>query len=105
MTATAATLLQERLGLSDGELLDVLAIDPLTLLVGDDLAHKPELALLLALTEEHDAALLRRWLRVEGRLGRPSELLAARDFEAFEDALADLAAHGFTIGGQARRRA
>jgi hypothetical protein len=99
VTATAAKVLQERLGLADGELLDVLAVDALTLLAGDDLAHKPELALLLTLTDEHDAALLRRWMRVGGPHGRPIELLTRRDFEAFEDALADLAARGFTIGG------
>ena len=98
LTATAARLLQERLGLSDDELLDALAVDPLTLLAGDDLAHRPELPLLLALTEEHDPALLRRWLRVAGRRGRPVELLTGRDFGAFEDALADLGERGFRIG-------
>jgi hypothetical protein len=100
LTATAARLLQERLGLSDDELLDVLAVDPLTLLAGDDLAHRPELALLLALTEEHDAALLRRWLRVGGRHGRPLDLLTERDFGGFEHALADLGERGFRIGGR-----
>jgi len=99
VTATAARLLQERLGLSDEELLAVLAVDPLTLLAGDELSHRPELALLLALTEEHDDALLRRWVRAGGRRGKPIELLTARDFGAFEDALGDLAERGFTIGG------
>jgi hypothetical protein len=99
MTATAARLLQERLGLGDDELLEVLAVDPLTLVAGDELAHRPELSLLLTLTEEHDPALLRRWLRVSGRRGRPIELLVTRDFGAFENALADLAERGFTIGG------
>ena len=99
MTTTAARLLQERFGLSDAELLAALDVDPLTLLAGDDLAHRPQLPLLLALTDEHDPALLRRWLRVDGRRGRPVELLTSRDFGAFEDALADLAERGFTIGG------
>ena len=99
MSATAARLLQERLGLSDAELLEVLAVDPLTLLAGDDLPHRPELPLLLALTEEHDPPLLRRWFRVSGQRGRPVELLVRRDFGAFEDALAKLAERGFTIGG------
>jgi hypothetical protein len=99
VSATAARLLQERLGLTDGELLEVLAVDPLTLVAGDELAHRPELPLLLALTADHDPALLRRWLRVSGRRGRPIDLLARRDFGAFEDALADLAERGFTIGG------
>lgn len=99
MSATAARLLQQRLGLSDDELLAVLDVDPLTLLAGDDLSHRPELALLLALTEDHDAGLLRPWLRIAGRRGRPLELLTRREFAAFEDALGELAERGFTIGG------
>jgi hypothetical protein len=79
---TAARLLQERLGLTDDELLAVLDVDPLTLVAGDELPHRPELALLLALTAEHEPSLLRIWVR-----NGPIELLLARDFAAFEDEL------------------
>jgi hypothetical protein len=70
--------------------------DPLTVIAGD-LDHKPELPLLLALTEDHDAGLLRRWLRSAGPAGRPLDLLLRRDFAAFEDALAVLAERGYVI--------
>ncbi len=43
--------------------------------------------------------MLRRWLRVGGSRGRPLDLLLARDFAGFEDALADLDERGFVIGG------
>jgi hypothetical protein len=99
MTSSATRLLQERLALSDEELLAVLDVDALTVLAGDELPHRPELPLLLALTEPHDAALLRRWLRTESPRGRPLELLLARDFAAFEDALSDLEERGWVIGG------
>ena len=99
MSASATRLLQERLGLSDDELLAVLDVDALTVLAGDELPHRPELPLLLALTEPHDAALLRRWLRTATPRGRPLDLLIARDFAAFEDALGDLEGRGFVIGG------
>jgi hypothetical protein len=74
----------------------VLDSDPLTV-IGGELEHKPELAILLALTEDHDDALLRRWLRSSGPTGRPLDLLLARDFAAFEDALATLAERGYVI--------
>ena len=64
--------------MTDDELLAVLDVDPLPLLAGDDLP----IGLLLALTEEQDPDLLRVWLR-----SGPIELLLARDFGAFEDAL------------------
>ena len=50
-----------------------------------------------ALTEDHDAAILRRWLRTAGPRGRPLDMLLARDFAAFEDALGDLAERGYRI--------
>jgi len=99
VTASATRLLQERLGLTDEELLTTLDVDALTVLAGDELPHRPELALLLALTEPHDPALLRRWLRARTSRGRPLDLLLARDFPAFEDALSDLEQRGFVIGG------
>lgn len=79
---TAARLLQERLGLSDEELLTVLDVDPLTLVAGDELPHRPQLPLLLALTAEYEPSLLALWVR-----NGPIELLLARDFAAFEDEL------------------
>lgn len=78
--------LQERLGLSDEELLTVLDADPLAL-IGDDLDHRPELPILLALTEPYEPSLLQLWVR-----NGPIDLLLARDFAAFETRLeADLA--------------
>jgi hypothetical protein len=77
----------------------VLDSDPLTV-IGGELEHKPELAILLALTEDHDDALLRRWLRSSGPAGRPLDLLLRRDFAAFEDALATLAERGYVIRGR-----
>lgn len=100
MTASAAQLLQERLGLSDDELLAVLEASPLDLLTGE-LDHRPELPILLTLTGEaaervHPDA-LRRWLRTSGPSGRPLDHLLARDFAAFEDALESLASRGFVV--------
>lgn len=100
VTSTAAQLLQRRLGLSDGELLRVLDEDPLTVIAGD-LDHKPELPILLALTEEAagrvSEGVLKRWLRTAGPNGRPLDHLLARDFARFEDDLAALAERGFVI--------
>ena len=76
--------LQERLGLSDDELLQVLDADPLSL-IGDDLDHRPELRILLDLTEPYEPSLLRLWVR-----NGPIQHLLARDFANFEDALDDL---------------
>ena len=81
-------------------MLAVLDADPLTLLTGE-LDHRPQLAILLALTEEAaqstSAVVLRRWLRTAGPRGRPVDLLTARDFPAFEDALDDLRGRGFVV--------
>jgi hypothetical protein len=96
MTSTAASVLQARLGLSDDELLAVLDESPLTV-IGGELEHRPEIAILLALTEDHDAALLKRWLRSSGPDGRPLDLLLARDFARFENALTTLAERGYVI--------
>ena len=90
----------QRLGLSDDELCDVLAVDPLAILV-NDLGHRPELRILLDITEEAAArvgdGILRRWLRRRGPQGVPFEHLRARDFAAFEDDLAVLAERGFVL--------
>lgn len=77
----SARVLQERLGLSDEELLTILDADPLALIAGE-LDHRPELPILLALTEPFEPSLLRLWVR-----NGPIELLLARDFPGFEDAL------------------
>jgi hypothetical protein len=100
LTSTAAALLQDRLGLTDDELLTVLDAGPLEI-VGGDLEHKPQLPILLALTEDvaesPGPAVLRRWLRAGGAHGRPVELLLAHEFGVFEDALDDLRERGFVV--------
>lgn len=99
MTSPAADLMQ-RLGLSDEELCAVLDVDPLSVITGD-LDHRPELAILLALTAEAServgAQTLRSWLRRSGPNGVPLEHLRARDFAAFEDDLALLAERGYVL--------
>jgi hypothetical protein len=40
---------------------------------------------------------LRRWVRASGPSGRPLDLLLARDFAGFEEALQTLASRGFVI--------
>jgi hypothetical protein len=92
----------ERLGLSDDELCEVLAVDPLAVIAGE-LDHRPELAILLALTAEASeragARTLRGWLRSNGPNGIPFEHLRSRDFAAFEDDLALLAERGHVLRG------
>lgn len=105
-----AARLMEVLGLSEDELCATLDADPLTLLSGE-LAHRPELGILLAMLDEAlesaDASVLRRWVRVSGPAGRPLDALVGRDFAAFEDALAQFAQGGFELrlrgGGGGRR--
>jgi hypothetical protein len=91
-----AARLQELLGLSDDELLAALDADPLELISGE-LDHKPELPILLDLLADHDDSGLRRWVRTAGPSGRPLDLLLARDFAGFENALATLSEIGFVI--------
>lgn len=97
-----AAALMELLGLSEDELCQTLDVDPLTLLSGQ-LEHRTELPILLSLLDEArvraGAPVLRRWLRARGPHGRPVDALLARDFVAFEDALADLAERGFVLRG------
>lgn len=92
----------DRLGLSEEELCAALGVDPLSLISGE-LDHKPQLPLLLALTEEVaeviSATMLRRWVRATGPTGRPLDHLLARDYGAFEDDLAALARRGFVLRG------
>jgi hypothetical protein len=88
------------LGLSEDELCQVLAIDPLSLLSGQ-VEHCPQLPILLDLAQETaeqaGAAVLRRWVRANGPHGRPIDALTERDFPRFEDALQDLANRGFVL--------
>lgn len=97
-----AALLLDRLGLSDEELCTILDVDPIAVISGD-LDHRPELPILLALTDEPAERLgtgvLRRWVRTSGPAGRPLDHLLARDFGAFETAVERLDERGFVIGG------
>jgi len=45
--------------------------------------------------------MLHRWVRTSGPHGRPLDLLLARDFARFEDAIEDLRERGFVV--RARR--
>jgi hypothetical protein len=87
----------ERLGLTDEELMLVLDADPLSVIT-DELDHRPEIGILLTLTEEAEeqvgVEVLRRWARTG-----PLDLLLRRDFAAFEDALSALADRGFVVRG------
>jgi hypothetical protein len=95
-----ASDLMERLGLSDDELCEVLAVDPLAVIAGE-LDHRPELAILLAITAEAAERVgprtLRSWLRRRGPNGVPLEHLTSREFGAFEDDLAVLAQRGYVL--------
>lgn len=98
--AQRAAALQALLGLSDDELIRALDASALELLSGD-LDHRPELAILEDLlaeaTERTSPTMLARWMRANGRKGRPVDLLVGRDFAGFEDALAELAERGFVL--------
>jgi hypothetical protein len=91
------------LGLSEEELCATLAVDPLTLLSGQ-LDHRPELGILLDLLAEAEeqvgAAVLRRWVRVNGPSGRPLDALLRRDFATFEDQVGELRGRGFVLRGR-----
>ena len=102
MTSTAAAVLMDRLGLTEDELCAALGVDPLTVIAGD-LDDKPQLPILLALTDEAAERVgedvLRRWLRATGPGGRPLDHLLASDYGAFEDDLATLAERGLVLRG------
>lgn len=70
-------------------------------MLGGDLDDKPQLPILLTLTEEAaeraGEGVLKRWVRASGRAGRPIDLLLANDFGGFEDALEDLRERGFVV--------
>lgn len=90
----------ERLGLADEELCAILDVDPIAVISGE-LDHRPELPILLVLTAEAAEAVgpeaLRRWVRVAGPRGRPLDLLLARDFAGFEDAVGELMQRGVVV--------
>src|SRR3954453_17599553 len=98
MPSPAAAVLMDRLGLSADELCRALGIDPLSVIAGD-VDDKPQLPILLALTEEvaeregEDG--LRRSIRENGPHGLPVDHLLAGEYAAFEDDLASLAERGF----------
>ncbi len=94
-----AAALRDRLGLTDDELCTVLDVDPLTLITDERLDHKPEVRILLDLTADLEPSALRRWVRAKGAHGRPIDLLLAREFGAFEDAVTDLRERGFVLRG------
>ncbi|MEA2298863.1 MAG: hypothetical protein QOF77_1799 [Solirubrobacteraceae bacterium] len=106
--ASPIAVLMDRLGLSDEEALSVFEVDPLSAISGD-LAHRPELGILLSLSdaaaERVGEPLLRRWLRADGPAGRPIALLLAGDFAGFEDALATLVERGLVLRGGGSRPA
>jgi hypothetical protein len=95
----------DRLGLTEDELCAVLDVDPLTVIAGE-LDHKPQLPILLALTQEAAervaGGVLPRWVRSNGPNGRPLDHLLARDYVAFEDDLQALAERGFVLRGGGR---
>ena len=97
-----AVLLLDRLGLTDDELCRILDVDPIAVITGD-LDHRPELPILLALTDAPARAPRARrparWVRTAGPAGRPLDHLLARDFGAFEVAVERLDERGFVIGG------
>ncbi len=102
MTAAGAVRLMDLLGLTEDELCRTLDVDPLTLLSGQ-LDHRPELPILLDLLDEAGERagpeVMRRWVRAQGPHERPVDQLLARDFAAFESALAELARRGFVLRG------
>jgi len=99
-SSSRAQKLQDLLRLSDEELIRALDASALELL-GGELDHRPELGILLDLLadaeERAGATLLHRWVRARGPHGRPVDLLTARDFARFEDAVDDLVANGFVL--------
>jgi|SRR5579859_2943232 len=100
LQSARAARLMDLLGLTEDELCHMLDVDPLTLLSGQ-IEHRSELVILLTLLDEAAArvspAVLPRWVRANGPQGRPLDALLARDFGAFEDAVAVLAERGFVL--------
>jgi hypothetical protein len=98
--AEQAAHLMQMLGLTEEELCQILAVEPLELL-SDQVGHRSELPILVELLDELGETVspivLPRWVRSPGLHGRPIEALLSRDFARFEDALTDLAERGFIM--------
>jgi len=98
--ADQAARLMHTLGLSEDELCQILAVEPLELL-SDQIEHRGELPILLALVDDAaqraSSEMVASWVRARGPHGRPIDALLARDFGRFEDAMADLAERGFVL--------
>jgi hypothetical protein len=82
--------LAARLQLSDEELLVAFELDALDAIAGRT-EHLPAVAIIDTLSAEAEerlgGAVLARWLRAGAPGGRPLDLLLARDYGRFEDAL------------------
>ena len=95
----------ETLGLTEDELCRILDVDPLTLISGQ-LDHAHQLPILLDLLAEPKDQVgvpaLKRWVRTEGPVGTPIDMLLTRDFAAFENAIGELERRGFVIKGPER---
>ena len=103
MTSPAVDLMQ-RLGLSDDELCEILAVDPIAVITGE-LDHRPELRILLDLTaeaaEQVGDATLRRWLRRKGPGGVPLEHLERATSRPSRTRWTRSRERGFVLGGGA----
>jgi hypothetical protein len=99
-SSARAARLMELLGLTEDELCQVLAVDPLSLLSGQA-EQCAELPILLDLcseaAEQAMPGVMRRWVRSVGPRGRPIDALLARDFARFEEALEELGRRGFVL--------
>jgi hypothetical protein len=99
-SSTRAARLMEMLGLSEDELCQTLAVDPLALLSGQA-EQCTELPILLHLcsdaAEQVGRGVLKRWVRSAGPHGRPIDTLLTRDFPRFEDAVEELGRRGFVL--------
>ena len=69
-------------------------------MLSGELDHKPQLPILLTLTEDLDPPVLRRWVRAKRAGTPPIDLLLARDYPAFEDAIEDFRERGLVLGGR-----
>jgi hypothetical protein len=101
MTAAepSPALLQTLLDLSDDELLEILGSTPLDVMTGEE-DEREDVRVLVQMTREAaDAEVLARWVRANGPLGRPLDLLLARDFAGYERALTALRERGFVVRG------
>src|SRR5579871_1512816 len=91
VAAAALAALVQRLELTDEEALAIFHLDALSAIAGE-VAHRPEIEILDALTAEAADLLtqpvLARWLRAGAASERPLDLLLGGGFGAFEEALA-----------------